>query len=78
MPEKAVGAQPNRDRASHDGSIVVFIFALTFAALTTLAAMALDTMIKLADAFLNVLSADVGWRVLIAAVTGQLGYFALR
>jgi len=56
----------------------VFIFALTFAALTTLAAMALDTMIKLADAFLNVLSADVGWRVLIAAVTGQLGYFALR
>lgn len=38
----------------------MFIFAPAFAALTTFAAMALDTIIELADSFLNVLPADVG------------------
>jgi len=38
----------------------VFIFTSVFATLTTFAAMALDTIIELADAFLDVLPADIG------------------
>lgn len=45
----------------------------TFAAADVMfitATMALNTIVEAADAFLDVLVADIGWRVLMASVTG--------
>ncbi len=56
--------------------MVAFILApafATFAAANVMliaTTMALNTIVELADAFLDVLLADVGWRVLMASVTG--------
>ena len=54
----------------------MFILTLAFATFTAAdvmfvaATMALDTIIELTDAFSNVLPANIGRRVLVAAVTG--------
>lgn len=55
----------------------MFVFAAALTTLTTAdvmfvtAAVALDTIVKLADTFLDVLPANVGWRVFMAAVAGE-------
>lgn len=48
----------------------MFTPAPAFTTLTTFAAMALDTIIELADTFLDVLPTNAGRRVLMASVTG--------
>jgi len=51
--------------------VLTLVFSIPAARVMFIAAaMAFDTIVELADAFLNVLLPDVVWRVLMASVTG--------